>query len=287
MTNQAWWLDPESAWWAKADCAKGHIDTLAGQVNDFLRAGSYEVVSEEVSPGETIYRLRMSRPIPIRFSTILGDALHDMRSALDCAAYGMARRYLGRDLDEKQELACEFPIVSKPAELKKFFKREPRPSLFGQREQQAISEMQPAALHDHLAAQGRTDLHDRSDEVEYDLLAVLQRLSNIDKHRRLHIVTFWPDLIYWGSDGPSKRMWKWGTPPFTDGAILGRLFDDSEHPEPPPNLYHEIELRLTEPLGATTDDVVSLLTSIHRHVTNRVLPHILSRAEPASTSTTP
>ena len=22
MTDQTWWLDPECAWWAKADCAK-------------------------------------------------------------------------------------------------------------------------------------------------------------------------------------------------------------------------------------------------------------------------
>jgi hypothetical protein len=174
MTDQPRWLDPECAWWAKADCAKGHIDTLAQQVNDFLRAGSYEVIAEPGRPGETIYRLRMSQQIPIYFSTTLGDALHDMRSALDCAAGGMARRHLGKDLNEKQEHACEFPICSKPAELQEFFKREPRPRLFGPLEQQAIREVQPAALHDELAAQGRTDLHKRSEELAYDLLTVLQ-----------------------------------------------------------------------------------------------------------------
>jgi hypothetical protein len=36
------------------------------------------------------------------------------------------------------------------------------------------------------------------------------------------------------------------------GAIPGRLFDDPEHREPLPRLYQEIELRLTDPLGATT-----------------------------------
>lgn len=276
MTDQTWWLDPECAWWAKADCAKGHIDTLAGQVNDFLRAGSYEVIPGQGSPGETIYRLRMSRQVPIHFSTTLGDALHDLRSALDCAAGGMARRYVKKDLNEDEERACEFPICSKPSELREFFKREPRPSLFGPPQQQAIREVQPAALRDDLAAQGRTDLHERYEEVAYDHLAVLQRLSNIDKHRRLHVVTFWPDLIYWGSDGSSRRRWQWGTPPFKDGAILGHLFDDPEHPEPLPKLYHEIELRLTDPLGATATDVVSLLTGMHRHVTYRVLPHVLN-----------
>ena len=81
MTDPTWWLDPDCAWWAKADCAKGHIDTLAGQidtlagqVDDFLRTGSYEVLPEQGSPGETIYRLRMSRRVPTHFSTTLGDA---------------------------------------------------------------------------------------------------------------------------------------------------------------------------------------------------------------------
>ena len=122
----------------------------------------------------------------------------------------------------------------------------------------------------------RTDLHPRAEEVEYNLLHVLQRLSNIDKHRRVHVVTCWPDLVFWGSDGPSKRRWQWGTPPFADGAILGYLIDDPQHPEPLPELQHEIDLRLTGPRGATTTEVVSLLQSMHRHVTSRVLPHVLN-----------
>src|SRR5260370_26389402 len=120
----------------------------------------------------------MSRQVAIHFSTTLGDALHDLRSALDCAAAELARRYVKRDLDEDEERACEFPIYSKPSELRKFFKREPRPSLFGLPQQQAIRDVQPAALHDDLAAQGRTDLHERSEEVAYDHLTVLQRLSS-------------------------------------------------------------------------------------------------------------
>jgi hypothetical protein len=276
MTDPTWWLDPEWPWWAKADCAKDHIDKLVRGIDDFLRTGSFEVTPEPGRPGETIYRLRMSRPIPPQFSTTLGDTLHDLRSALDCAASEMARRHVGKDLDEDQQRACEFPICSKPSELRQFFKRDPRPTLYGSQEQEAIREVQPAAQHDERLAQGKTNLHKRSEEVEYDLLGVLQQLSNIDKHRRLHVVTCWPDLVYWGSDSTSRRKWQWGRPPFKDGAILGHLFDDPEHPEPPPKLFHEIELRLTEPLGATTMSVVSLLTGIHRHVTYRVLPRVLN-----------
>ena len=216
--SQVWWLDPESAWCAKVNCARSHIDNLAGQASDFLHAGSYEVIPEQQRhrgiqrllrcrhTGETVYRLQISQPIPISFSTVLGDALHDLRSALDCAAYAIAQRYAGRDLTEPEERACQFPICAKPSELRDFFNRQPRPTLYGPQEQKAIREVQPAALHDELAAQGQTELHPRAEEVEYDRLSVLQRLSNIDKHRRLHIVMFWPDLVYWGSDSPSRAM---------------------------------------------------------------------------------
>jgi hypothetical protein len=187
----------------------------------------------------------------------------------------MARRTVGRDLTEQEEHACQFPIRSKPSELRKFFKHCLRTNLYGPQERQAIRAVQPARLHDYLAETGQIPAHKRSEEVAYDFLTVLNRLSNIDKHRRLHVVTCWPDLVYWGSDGPSKRRWAWGALPLKNGGILGHLYVDSEHPEPPPSLHHEMELRIPGPPGAASMDVVDLLGEIHRDVTVRVLPRLL------------
>jgi hypothetical protein len=65
MDANDWWRDPTSAWWAKVDRAKHHINALAADIHSFLGSTAYEVVAE---PGEqlneTIYRLRMQRPIP-------------------------------------------------------------------------------------------------------------------------------------------------------------------------------------------------------------------------------
>jgi hypothetical protein len=82
--------------------------------------------------------------------------------------------------------------------------------------------------------------------------------SNIDKHRRLHLTAWWPDIVYWGSDEPSHRRWRWGEPPYEDGRILGRLIDDSRHPEPPAALHQEMTLRILYP-GAESQDIVRLL----------------------------
>jgi hypothetical protein len=127
MDANHWWRDPTSAWWAKIDRAKHHINDLAADIDSFLGSTAYEVVAE---PGEqtneTIYRLRMQLPIPVHFSTTIGDALHNLHSALDCAAYEMARRHVGRDLTEKEELVCEFPIRDDPHNLNRFFSERGR-----------------------------------------------------------------------------------------------------------------------------------------------------------------
>ena len=107
----------------------------------------------------------MSKPIPIHFSTMIGDVLHNLRSALDCIACEMARRSVGRDLTEQEEHACEFPIRSKPSELRKFFKHDRRTNLYGPEERQAIRAVQPARLHDYLVENGQIPAHKRSDPI--------------------------------------------------------------------------------------------------------------------------
>ena len=116
----------------------------------------------------------------------------------------------------------------------------------------------------------------RHEEVAYDYLTLLDRLSNIDKHRRVHLVASWPALVYWGSDEPSRLRWRWGQPPFNDGTILGRLYQDPQHTElVPETLQHDMQLRVLRPPEAAVNDIVSLLRGIHRDVVHRVIPGVL------------
>ena len=185
----------------------------------------------------------MPLPIPVHLSTTIGDALHNLRSALDCAAYEMARRHVGRDLTEDEELACEFPIRDDPDKLDRFF------------------------------SGSRSCVRERRQSLTTPLW-LLARLSNIDKHRRLHLTAWWPDIVYWGSDEPSHCRWRWGAPPYEDGRILGRLIHDSRHPEPPATLHQEMTLRILYP-GAESQDIVRLLKGIHEDMTYRVMPRLL------------
>jgi hypothetical protein len=63
MYETDWWRDPASAWWAKVDRARHHIDALAADIDSFLGSTAYEVLPEPGDePNETIYRLRMPFP---------------------------------------------------------------------------------------------------------------------------------------------------------------------------------------------------------------------------------
>lgn len=190
--------------------------------------------------------------------------------------YELATRHVGRELTEAEQLKCEFPIRDELAKVDAFSNERPRRPLYGARERRAIRDVQPGWLHDQIVAMGSTSAQPREEEVRWDSLTLLQRLSNVDKHRTLHLVGWWPDFIYWGgNEGDPEYRWQWGRPPFENGSILGTLIADAGQPAPAPQLHHEIELRLFQPPEVRHSDVVGLLTSIHQRLSSWVMPRVL------------
>jgi hypothetical protein len=249
-----WWHDRQSAWWVKTERAQAHIDSLRRQVTAFV--GDAYAVETEPGPTETVYRLHMHRAIPTGFEAILGDALHNLRSSLDCAASAVAQRHLGRDLTRAVEHATAFPIRISRRSFDAFFDK-PTPSgvlradLFAAETRAAMREVQPGSLHDRVVQLDQhLDVGDRKQEVTYDLLRLLASLNNIDKHRTLNLAVWWPDLVYWGSDDTTQHRWAWGTPPFADGAVLGRLIGPSGADQVPV-LHHEWSCACPTPARTT------------------------------------
>jgi hypothetical protein len=216
VDDRTWWRLPDLAWWVKLGRAGEHIGALDAEVSEFLEGGGYRIEEEPGQPHETVYRLLLTRPVPLHLSTIIGDTLHNLRSALDCVAFELARRHVGRDLTEGEESATEFPVSGTHEWFERFFTRRGRDALYGPREREAMGSVQPGAHHDLAVQFGATPSDTREEAVKWDSLWVLNRLSNIDKHRKLHVTVAWPDLVHWGSDGPSHRRWRYGTPPFDD-----------------------------------------------------------------------
>src|SRR6266511_5499376 len=77
-------MDQDSSWWAKANRAKEHIDSLRRQVEEYRASAPYSLTPEPTErPDRLAYRLRFSKPAPVTISTTVGDVLHNLRAALE------------------------------------------------------------------------------------------------------------------------------------------------------------------------------------------------------------
>lgn len=99
--------DPFSSARRKLARAKIHIEDLKNRIITFEQSNPYEVVSEPDpdKPQEIVHKMRRTKPLP-ETSEIAGDAINNLREALDHTAYAVAfppRRH------------CHFPFGSDAA----------------------------------------------------------------------------------------------------------------------------------------------------------------------------
>jgi hypothetical protein len=143
VTYDQAWVDQSSSWWAKANRAKEHIDSLRHQVDEFRAYGPYSLTPEATeAPCRLAYRLRFSKPVPVTISTTVGDALHNLRATLESLAFEVARRSMDGTVPADLERASTFPIYQTPEAFDAFFKGK-RALLHDTRARAAFRSVQP------------------------------------------------------------------------------------------------------------------------------------------------
>ena len=96
---EPWMLDPEAAWWATLRRADEHLIVVADLFHDFQATEPYTLTPEDTdNPDEVAYRLRVHREAPAELMTVVADVLHNLGSALDSLAFGLAVRSVDREL---------------------------------------------------------------------------------------------------------------------------------------------------------------------------------------------
>lgn len=251
---------------------------------DFLASTPWSVESEPgPNPNQTAFRLRVWRPVPVDLITVVGDAVHNMRSSLDAVAYELARRHVGGPLSDRQEQATQFPITKNLGAFRHFFQQSQRRHLYGTKEINALKCVQPFALDDEARERG-IDVG-RSDDLSYrtDELYRLHRVSLVDKHRRLPLVAWFPRLVYWSSPTNRGQRFNWSphtvpTMTFEDGTLLGYLTDSDGTAAPTAEVFHDMCLTLIDD-PAFRRDLVEVLDNWHGHLHRWVLPRIFNVAE--------
>ena len=221
--DMAWWTDPSRDWWLRHNHALGHLRRLRTEIQDYKARDPIAAVPE---PGRTAdeiqFRLRLDEPVPPVVGLVAGDILHSLRAALDNLAFAMVEAEHG-PLERGEARRIQFPIEPSPAHFDKFFDDDRvRNRLMDDRIRNAIRSVQPfnwLAEAKRLGVPNITDLSYK-EESEHETLWILGKLSNLDKHRRLAAASWWPSIVYWGSDGRTKAQWQpTMRPPWSDGDI--------------------------------------------------------------------
>jgi hypothetical protein len=240
--------DLRTSWWAKHAHAHTHIAHLRTACEEYRERRPVEVRAEDTDvPGEVAYRFHQLEPVPLGISLIVGDVLHNLRSALDSLMLGMVRLDLDRALSEDEERACQFPISVDPQTFENDLRRAESKGMVSERLRGSLREAQPFWLLELSKAKGVENAVALTyeHEAKFNGLMALNRLSNIDKHRRVNVAAWWPSLTYWMGDAASGLPdWHPNPPPYADGQIVGVMRGAPEGP--PPEAIHDFELTLPE-----------------------------------------
>lgn len=202
--------------------AAEHLDALHAETQGWNDDDPFEITRESnADDTEHIWGVHYrTQPDLLRWGILLGDALHNLRGALDHAVYALAVANCGRN-PPNDEGKLAFPIVS---EAGRWDGSKWRIESLSQPAQTAIERLQP---------------YNRLKPGKWFMpLWWLSRLHDIDKHRLLHVATFQSqpeELVIDAAPGSYVAEWNIGT--HVDGPPLLRLTFTTPHP----NVYVDLK----------------------------------------------
>ncbi|WP_262851575.1 hypothetical protein [Mumia quercus] len=162
--------------------------TLQEMLDDYEERAPWEVNYDHHDGRYWFSRHVLEEP-PQDAALVLGDALHNTRSALDLLVVALADYSQGRRLSDEETERLGFPIPKKPTSLETFLGRLAKPG-------EALSSVGPALIERIWNVQATSQW-----------LPNLRDLSNRDKHRRLNVIIVTdksPTVAIW--NGPEADL---------------------------------------------------------------------------------
>jgi hypothetical protein len=157
----------------KLNRAEDHLQLITDMVNTFIESDFYETAAEKDSKGRLVARLVNVKPPPPELSVLIGDCVHNFRSALDHLAYALAASYTA-PLPQAYARTSAFPIFRTGPLYRRTGPAGAAYKMRGmsRRARAAIQRLQP---------------YHRRKRPGLSSLWMLEELSNIDKHRLVHL----------------------------------------------------------------------------------------------------
>lgn len=208
---------------AKVERATEHVEELGREMSAFLAQERYRILTEFPSPTEFVARIELVTDPPLRLGTIVGDALNNLRAALDHLVWQLVIAN-----NETPGRHSQFPIIRDPKLWEKVthrnHERGPGPLKGIVNGLPEIEALQPYNAAD----------------PESDPLARLAELSNADKHRVLNAAflslpesenIYVSDQIYELIDRDHVGTIRNAEEPLKDGEAFFWLFFKEPFPE--------------------------------------------------------
>jgi hypothetical protein len=152
--------------------AEEHLDTLDARIGEYFADKPYVSVREYDPQHNTrLAGIRITKRPPTDLALVIGDYLHNLRSALDHLAWELVIASGG-----KPSPRTEFPIY--------------KDARVYQRKTSGIAIRPCIAPHVGTFIEGLQPYHQGDDALLHPLW-ILHELSNIDKHRTLHLASMW------------------------------------------------------------------------------------------------
>jgi hypothetical protein len=225
---------------AKIDRASEQTDILESEFEAFYadRAHSVrEAIDPETGRKKAIFS---TLPIPLRWGALIGEIVHDLRSALDSAVYDLTIAEQGGPLDR-----TEFPVFEDEGKYDQTTRKgEPAPGSgvfkvrgVNSRAKALIRQAQPFEV-------AKTSPPDRK-----PIMALVHELNIIDKHRTIHLMRQQTNEFSWRVLRDIQPISLAVIPAMEDGAEWGEwtptVIDDQ--PDVEFNIAFELAFAETTP----------------------------------------
>lgn len=210
--------ESDQPWITKLARAATHVEHLHAETARYLAEEPKPRLDVEPTDGrEYLLRLRVPKQPDPEWAAVIGDVLHNVRSALDSATWAVVGKHMPRPMKTGEEAGVVFPIY-KANEA--FDKGRWAPSDLPEPVRNVFRSVQP-----FVNVHGRGHASDvETEQIDNHPLMLLKTWSNIDKHRGMHatvcaLVNPWVAL----PEGADSR-WLGADPwPWHDGSIVFRV----------------------------------------------------------------
>lgn len=252
--------------------AREHHQRLRARFQEFISGATAPYIELAFDPQRAahIVKCHMPAPLPTEWSLVVGDVVHNARSALDALTYELAEKNLGREPSEKEAKATQFVITDDEASWDDQRKRWLKFVSEGARE--TMHSLQP--FHP-IPKTGNPS----------PVLSILRDLSNVDKHRHLNVVAGFGDNYKVTLAGPgygpdSVGTWRGELRDGLEIAALRFMADDEAGtplPEIPADTKVDLVMDMIVMIGAGPNHGVNVdaaLFSILWYIENDVFPRL-------------